>query len=132
LQKSQLVNKEIRGRVSVPPDEVERYYEANREQFRTGERVTVRDIFFRVEAIDSTAEVARIHGKAQEVRQMAIEGRPFEALAKQFSEGPGADKGGMLGTYARGELDGEMEPVVFALSPGQLSDVVKTDRGFHI
>jgi peptidyl-prolyl cis-trans isomerase SurA len=132
LQKSQLVNKEIRGRVSVPPEEVERYYEANREAFRTGERVTVRDIFFRVEPIDSTDEVARIRGKAQEVRQMAIGGRSFEELAKQFSEGAGADKGGLLGTYARGELDGQMEPVVFALSPGQLSDVVKTDRGFHI
>jgi peptidyl-prolyl cis-trans isomerase SurA len=132
LQKSQLVNKEIRGRVSVPPEEVERYYEANREEFKTGERVTVRDIFFRVEPTDSERDVARIGSKAAEVRQLAVSGRSFEQLAKQFSEGPGADKGGLLGTFARGELDGEMEPVAFALAPGQLSDVVRTDKGFYI
>ena len=132
LQKSQLVNKEIRGRVSVPPEEVQHYYEVNREEFRTGERVTVRDIFFRVEPIDNAQEIERIHRKAQEVRQLAISGRPFEELAKQFSEGAGADKRGLLGTFARGELEADMEPAVFALSPGQLSDVVRTDRGFHI
>jgi len=132
LQKSQLVNKEIRGRVSVPPDQIERYYESNREEFRTGERVTVRDIFFRVEPLDSDRETDRLHHKAEEVRQLAIGGRSFEELARQFSEGPGAEKGGLLGTFARGELEAELEPVVFALSPGQLSDVVRVDHGFHI
>lgn len=132
LQKSQLVNKEIRGRVSVPPEEVDHYYELHREDFKTGERVTVRDIFFRVEPTDSDGEVARIRGKANEVRQLAVGGRGFDELAKQFSEGPGADKGGLLGTFARGELEGEMEPVAFSLSPGQLSEVVRTDKGFYI
>ena len=132
LQKSQLVNKEIRGRVSVPPEEVDHYYELHREDFKTGERVTVRDIFFRVEPTDNDEEVARIRGKAAEVRQLAVGGRGFEELAKQFSEGPGADKGGLLGTFARGELEGEMEPVAFSLSPGQLSEVVRTDKGFYI
>jgi peptidyl-prolyl cis-trans isomerase SurA len=132
LQKSQLVNKEIRGRVSVPPEEVDHYYELHREDFKTGERVTVRDIFFRVEPTDSDGEVARIRGKAVEVRQLAVGGRGFDELAKQFSEGPGADKGGLLGTFARGELEGEMEPVAFSLSPGQLSEVVRTDKGFYI
>lgn len=132
LQKSQLVNKEIRGRVSVPPEEVDHYYELHREDFKTGERVTVRDIFFRVEPTDSDQEVARIRGKAAEVRQLAVGGRGFDELAKQFSEGPGADKGGLLGTFAHGELEGEMEPVAFSLSPGQLSEVVRTDKGFYI
>jgi peptidyl-prolyl cis-trans isomerase SurA len=132
LQKSQLVNKEIRGRVSVPPEEVDHYYELHREDFKTGERVTVRDIFFRIEPTDNAEEVARIRGKADEVRQLALGGRGFDELAKQFSEGPGADKGGLLGTFARGELEGEMEPVAFALSPGQLSEVVRTDKGFYI
>src|SRR5262249_48006987 len=70
LQKSQLVNREIRGRVSVPPDEVERYYQANREEYRSGERITVRDIVFRVELLESDKEIARIHQKAEEVRQL--------------------------------------------------------------
>jgi len=132
LQKSQLVNREIRGRVSVSPEEVEHYYDVNREDFRTGERLTVRDIVFRVEPLDTDEDAARIRRKAEEVRQMILAGRGFEELAKQFSEGPGAEKGGLIGTFARGELEAELEPVVFALTPGRPSDVVRTDRAFHI
>jgi peptidyl-prolyl cis-trans isomerase SurA len=133
LEKSQLVNREIRGRVSVPPDEVERYYSANREQYKTGERVVVRDIVFRVEPLDSDDEVDRIRRKAEEVRQLALAGRSFGELARQFSEGPGAEKGGLLGTLARGELgDAELEKVVFVLPPGRPSDVMRTERAFHI
>ncbi len=134
LEKSQLVNREIRGRVSVSPDEIERFYRANHEDFRTGERVTVRAIIFRVEPLDSEAEVARIQQKAEEVRQLALGGRRFEDLAKQFSEGPGAEKGGLLGTFARGEFESqpELEPIAFALPPGGLSDVVRVDKAFYI
>jgi peptidyl-prolyl cis-trans isomerase SurA len=132
LQKSQLVNREIRGRVSVPPDEVERYYQANREEYRSGERITVRDIVFRVELLDSDGEIVRIRQKAEEVRQLAVGGRSFEDLAKQFSEGPGAEKGGLIGTYQRGEMEADLEPVAFALGQGRVSDVVRTDHAFHI
>jgi peptidyl-prolyl cis-trans isomerase SurA len=132
LEKSQLVNREIRGRVSVTPEEIERYYQTNREDFRSGERVTVRAILFRVEPLDNDAEVERIRRKAEEVRQLAVSGRDFAELAKQFSEGPGAEKGGLLGTFARGEMDAELERVVFALAPGQPSSVVHGTQGFHL
>ncbi len=132
LEKSQLVNREIRGRVSVTPEEIERYYQANKEDFRSGERVTVRSIAFRLEPLDSEAEVARIRGKAEEVRALAQAGRPFEDLAKQFSEGPGAETGGLLGTFTREELDAALAGVVFTVAPGQLSDVVRTDGAFQI
>jgi peptidyl-prolyl cis-trans isomerase SurA len=132
LEKSQLVNREVRGRVSVSPAEIERYYEANREEFRANERVTVRDILFRVEPLDSEAEVERIRRKAEEVLALAVTGRDFAALAKQFSEGPGAERGGLLGTFPRGELDGPLDRAAFALPPGGVSEVIRGDRGFHI
>lgn len=132
LEKSQLVNREIRGRVSVSPDEVERYYQANKEDFRTGDRATVRDILLRVELVDSEAEIERIRGKAEEVRQLATGERGFEPVAKQFSEGPGADKGGLRGRFERGQLEAQIDAVVFTLAPGQVSPVVRADDGFHI
>ncbi len=132
LEKSQLVNREIRGRVGIPPDEIERYYHAHREDYRTGERVVLRDIAFRIEVVDDDAEIAHIRAKADEVLQLAIGGRDFAALAKQFSEAPGADKGGLLGTFARGELEPELEEVAFVLKPGQLSQVIRTDKAFHL
>jgi len=132
LERSQLVNREIRGRVSVTPAEIERYYEANREEFRAGERVTVRDILFRVEPLDSEAEVARLRAKAEEVRGLAVAGRSFEELAKQFSEGPGASQGGLLGTFTRDQIDEALATTAFSLPPGRVSEVIRADRGFHI
>ncbi len=132
LERSQLVNREIRGRVSVTAEEIQRYYEANREEFLAGERVTVRDILFRIEPLDSEAEVERIRAKADEVRGLAVAGRSFDDLAKQFSEGPGASQGGLLGTFTRDQMDDALAATAFALPPGRVSDVVRADRGFHI
>jgi peptidyl-prolyl cis-trans isomerase SurA len=132
LEKSQLVSREIRSRVNVSSRDIERYYEANRAEFVAGERVTVRDILFRVEPLDSEAEIERIRGKAEEVRALAVAGRDFGALAKQFSEGPDAQRGGQLGTFARGELGQALDQAVFGLPPGGVSAVVRADDGFHV
>jgi len=132
LEKSQLVNREIRGRVSVSSDDIARYYEANRAEFLVGERVKLRDILFRVEPLDSEAEVERIRRKAEEVQALAMSDRSFEELAKQFSEGPGAEKGGLIGTVPRGELDAPLDRAAFALPPGGVSEVIRADGGFHI
>lgn len=132
LEKSQLVSKEIRGRVNVSSAEIQRYYDANRAEFMADERVTARDILFRVEPLDSEAEIERLRQKAEEVRGLAVGGRDFAALAKQFSEGPEASRGGLLGTFPRGALEEPLDRAVFVLAPGGVSEVVRGEHGFHI
>ncbi|RMD64406.1 peptidylprolyl isomerase, partial [Candidatus Parcubacteria bacterium] len=56
----------------------------------------------------------------------------FAKLARQYSEGPSAERGGLLGTFRQGELLPGFEEAVAALQPGQISDVVRTRVGFHI
>jgi peptidyl-prolyl cis-trans isomerase SurA len=132
LEKAQLVNREIRQRVNVSPEEIRRHYDANKERYATAERVRVRDILFAVGAGADEAEVARTRAKAEEVRELAAKGRDFPALAQQFSEGPGADKGGELGTFARGEMEQTLEDVVFGLKAGEVSQPIRTSSGFHV
>jgi peptidyl-prolyl cis-trans isomerase SurA len=131
IEKAQLVHREIRQRVNVSPEDIRRYYDAHRSDYATDERVRVRDILFRLDG-DDDEEVARVRAKVEEVRRMAIDGRDFGALAKQFSEGPGADKGGELGVFGRGELDRRLEEAISALKVGQVSEPVRTDTGFHL
>jgi len=132
IEKSQLVNREIRQRVNVSPQEIERYYQTHLPDYATSARVRVRDIFFGVPADADEAEVAHIRAKADEVRQLARDGRDFGALARQFSEGPGADKGGDLGSFERGQLDAALEDTAFRLKPGEVSEPIRTATGFHL
>jgi parvulin-like peptidyl-prolyl isomerase len=132
LVKTQLVAREIRGRVSVSDEDVERYYEAHREQYRTGGGVTVRDIFLAVPPGADDAEIERVRVRAVELREQAGSRRAFARLAEEHSELPGAKEGGVLGTFKKGEMADELDRVVFSLEPGQVSEPVRTAEGFHI
>ena len=132
LEKAALVNREIRQHVNVSPEEIRRYYDAHLGNYGTVERVKVRDVFLAIEDPADEASVAHARTKALEVRALALDGHDFGALAEQFSEGPGAHKGGELGTFSRGEMEHDLESAAFALEPGRVSEPVRAGGGFHL
>lgn len=132
LRKSQLVNQVIRARVNVPHEEVERYYEAHKEDYRTGGGRVVRDIFLPIPAGASDEEEAAVEAQARELAAAATSKRKFEALAREHSKGPGADQGGLLGTFAPGQMQDALDRVVFALDVGQVSEPVRAGGGLHV
>lgn len=81
--------------------------------------------------ITRTKEEAR--ALATEIRAEATaDGADFEAIAREKSEDSSAERGGDVGTLGRGRLAPAYETAAFALSPGDISEVVETDYGFHI
>jgi len=128
----------LEGETQVSRDELQRLYEQRREQMRVPEQVNVRHILIKTPAagadgkVDARAvEAARV--KAEGILQQLRAGAKFEELAKKYSEDPGsAPDGGSLGWIGRGRTVPEFEQAAFSLSPGQISELVKTTYGFHI
>jgi peptidyl-prolyl cis-trans isomerase SurA len=133
IEKTELVNQEIRSRVNVSKGEVERYFKEHPDEFTNhAGGITVRDIFFAVRPGMSEKDIDGLVAKATEVKRLVAGGTRFEELARKYSEGPGADQGGLLGTFKKGEMAPSLERVAFALRPGEVSDPVVTPGGVHL
>lgn len=71
--------------------------------------------------------------KAREIADKLKKGGDFAVLAKLESLDPGsAAKGGDLGFFKRGAMVKEFDSVAFSLKPGEISEPVKTQFGYHI
>jgi peptidyl-prolyl cis-trans isomerase C len=71
--------------------------------------------------------------EARDIRRRLLrEPRSFEALARTQSRGPEASAGGLMGTFARGELPKELEDAAFGIEPGAPSEIVVTPLGHHV
>lgn len=71
--------------------------------------------------------------KLKKILEDIKNGADFVEMAKRYSDDPGTrDRGGELGFVKRGSLLKEFEEVAFQLKPGEISDIVQTELGFHI
>src|SRR5467141_1337499 len=123
---------QIRQNVQISDDILKLQYQANIRQYQVPNRVHVEHILFMTVG-KPDAEVEEIKKKAEDVLKQVKKGGRFEDLAKKYSEDPGSkDKGGDLSWITQGQTVPEFEKVAFSLSPGQVSDLVKTQYGFHI
>lgn len=128
LMTQKYVNYEVRSKVSVSPGEVNDYYKQHESEFAQGDRVHLQQILIRVGS--RTEEEART--LADSLVSQLREGKPFEELAKAYSEGSEAKDGGQMGWIEKGQLLGEIDEKVFSLEPGQVTEPIKSSLGFHI
>jgi parvulin-like peptidyl-prolyl isomerase len=117
----QLLASEVLAKVSVSPEEVTQHCRQHLAEFDTPEMVVLRQI------------VVPTSNEARDIRRRLLrEPRSFEALARTQSRGPEASAGGLMGTFARGELPAELDAAAFALAQGVTSEIVATPFGHHV
>lgn len=81
----------------------------------------------------SEVEIAMVKDKLNGIRERVLKGEDFSTLANLYSMDPGSmAKGGNLGQIGRGETYPEFEAAAFSLKPGEVSPVIKTEKGYHI
>jgi len=119
----------IRAKTVVPQSDIERAYNDGIEQYSTPEQVRASHILLKTEGKDDAA----VKASAEDLLKQAKGGADFAALATKHSEDEvSAKNGGDLDFFGRGRMVPEFDAVAFSLEPGQISDLVKTQYGYHI
>jgi peptidyl-prolyl cis-trans isomerase D len=120
----------LRNRATVPPQDVRRYYDQNIEQFSTPRPSESGHVLIKVGEGKDDAAAKK---EADDILAQARAGKDFAELAKDYSQDESnAKNGGDLGFFGRGAMVKEFEEVAFSLQPGQISEVVKTQFGYHV
>jgi parvulin-like peptidyl-prolyl isomerase len=118
---TQALAKDVTKDTVVGDADVAAYYQKNAAQFKQPEEIQASHILVKDPAL------------AKKILAQLKSGGNFAALAKQYSEDPGSKvNGGDLGFFGHGRMVPAFEKVAFALQPGQISDIVHTQFGYHI
>lgn len=126
------VVKNFVDKTTVPEDKVKAYYDSNPQFFKQPEKVKASHILIKVKPEASESEKAEAMKKIEEAQKKLKKGDDFAEVAKTSSEGPSASKGGDLGYFGRGQMVKPFEDTAFSLEPGKVSDVLKTQFGYHL
>jgi peptidyl-prolyl cis-trans isomerase C len=130
-----VVKRELK--VNITDEEVKKFYDENPARFEQPESVRASHILFSTRDSATQQEVseekkAAKKKLAEDVLKRARGGEDFAKLAKEYTDDPGSKETGGEYTFPRGRMVPEFEATAFALSPGQISDLVTTQFGYHI
>jgi peptidyl-prolyl cis-trans isomerase D len=125
-------NDKIAAKVEIDDNQVKEYYDQNSDLFAQPSQRKAAHILLKASPEDSDEVHKEKLAKASEVLAMAKSGSNFAELAKKYSEGPSSESGGELGFFEQGQMVPTFDEAVFSMKKGDISDVVKTQFGYHI
>jgi peptidyl-prolyl cis-trans isomerase D len=133
LQYAELRLDSIASQLTVTPEDLRAYYDKNQSRYSEIEKRHAHHILIALPAgADAKADAAAL-AKAQDVAAQLKAGKDFGELSKKFSADPGsATRGGDLGWADKATYVAAFADALFSMQPGQISDPVKTQYGYHI
>ena len=127
----QLLNRYVYSQIEVTEEEMQQFYETSKDSLAV-KPITweVGMILYDTKPSDSseTLKLAEI----KDIQKRLNMGEDFAALALETSDCPSKSEGGDLGFFGRGMMVKPFEDAAFALNVGEISDVVRTQFGYHI
>ena len=128
---NKMMEAEVAGAVAATDADAKDFYDKNPDKFAQPESVRASHILILTKDADEAGKKAA-RTKIDGVLKRAKAGEDFAALAKENSQDGSASQGGDLGFFGRGRMVPEFDQAVFALKPGEISEVVSTQFGYHI
>jgi peptidyl-prolyl cis-trans isomerase SurA len=132
IERAQLIEYEVRSKIIIRDEVIQKYYEDHRGTFGIAEKVQLAGIFLMRKNMKSEEEMRELYKKAQDISAKLKAGADFSQMAANFSEGPGANQGGDLGQFTVDHLEAGLKSVVEALPEGGISDPLVRPNGIQI
>lgn len=126
------IEKTIVPKVTVSEEDARKFYNENPDKFTKSEAVKASHILVGADQKATAEEKKAAREKAEKLRKELAGGADFAALAKASSTCPSSQQGGDLGYFGKGQMVPAFEQAAFSLKPGEISEVVETQFGFHI
>lgn len=136
IRRGMTIRQWIKGKfvktISVPEKDVKAYYNAHTKMFHRPEEVRASHILIKVDPKADEKTKMKARKDLEGIKKKLLKGEDFAVLARKYSQGPSAAKGGDLGYFRRGQMVPPFEKAAFALKPGEVSDIVVTRFGYHL
>lgn len=136
LQKNSAIQnyleKQYAAKVTVTDSEMIAYYENRLDLFKQPLQVRVSHILVQTDPKWDASRRQEAKRKIDQVMNSLRKKEDFAAVAREYSDGPTRANGGDLGYVRMGQLEKPFESKVFALKPGEMTDIIETENGFHI
>ena len=132
LERVRLVNYEVKSKIIIREEELKQYYDEHKNEFTSQGKVHLAMIFLKQSDPADRRESSELKEEANRIMEKLKSGEDFGALARQYSDGPGAKDGGDMGIFKISELNQEMARVVHNLSTGEVGAPIVTPGGIQI
>lgn len=132
LQRTKLVNREVRSKVVITEADIKAYYEKNKAKYGGGTRYHLWNLFVKLPSQASPADREAARDLLAEVLAELRRGRSFPEIVRLTTERASALQGSDLGLFRVEELTPQLREVVRGLKPGQFSAVIESDFGYQI
>ena len=133
ILQSRTIGRAVHSKISISDEEMQEFFEQNmRGREKSGPRIRIQQILLLLPSRASSSQIAEVEKSAKDLHKKILAGEDFGKLAVKYSQGAGAQLGGDIGYFHKGELMPEIEQLAFGMETGKVSPVFRTELGFHI
>jgi peptidyl-prolyl cis-trans isomerase SurA len=131
LQRTKLVNREVKAKVVITQEDIKAYYERNRTKYSGSKQYHLWNLLVRLPRDPAPEQRQAAQAKIQAALGEVKRGQPFEELARRNADGAGGIQGTDLGLFRIEDLTPQLREAVKRLKPGEHSPVLETEFGLQ-
>ncbi len=132
---SRVQQNEVMSKIAVNDEDARAYYESHKSEFTSTRTITLREIFVNVPGDGQSVNVGRdeeARERINGIRQRALSGESYEKLAAELSDAPSKANSGLIGPLSVSDLSPELQKVLDAMKPGDITAPLRGARGYQL